>query len=164
METPTKVFFYGEKHPQFGCFSNFYPCSFIDECDTKFNCSEQYFMYKKCQLFDPQNYKLIGSILNEKSPSVIKKYGRQVKNFDETIWNQHKYKIMLNGLRLKFSQNPSIKHILIKTDTKNLYEASLYDKIWGIGYDAKNALNVDESKYGENLLGKALMELRTEFN
>ena len=121
-------------------------------------------MYKKCQLFDPQNYKLLELILNEKSPSVIKKYGRQVKNFDENIWNQHKYKIMLDGLRLKFSQNPSIKRILLKTNTKNLYEASPYDKIWGIGYDAKNALNVDESKYGENLLGKALMELRTEFN
>ena len=163
METPTQLFFYGEKHQQIGCFSNFYPSSFMDNLNTKFNCSEQYFMYKKCQLFNPQNYKLLELILTEKSPSLIKKYGRQVKNFDETIWNQHKYKIMLDGLRLKFSQNPSIKHILINTNTKKLYEASPYDKIWGIGYNAKNALSVDEKLYGENLLGKALMELRAEF-
>ena len=164
METPTKVFFYSEKHAKFGCFSNFYPCNFVDDKGINFNCSEQYFMYYKCKLFDPQNVKLLNNIICEISPHQIKKYGRQVKNFDEDIWNQHKYNIMLNGLRFKFSQNQSIKQILINTNTKNLYEASPYDKIWGIGYSALNAINVDESQYGENLLGKALEALREEIN
>jgi predicted NAD-dependent protein-ADP-ribosyltransferase YbiA (DUF1768 family) len=40
------IFFYGQKK-QNGQFSNFYPCSFEDEQCIQYNCSEQYFMYKK---------------------------------------------------------------------------------------------------------------------
>jgi len=88
-------------------------------------------------------------------------------------------------IRLKFSQNDDIKDKLIKTDNKNLYEASQFDRIWGIGYSAKNAITMnlskqsedkelfsrersskentkDKSKFGNNLLGKALMEIRSE--
>ena len=32
----------------------------------------------------------------------------------------------------------------------------------GIGYTKTNALKTDKSKYGLNLLGKALMEIRPE--
>ena len=69
---------------------------------------------------------------------------------------------MLNGLRLKFNQNEDLKKKLILTNNKNLYEASPYDRIWGIGYTKTNAVKTDKSKYGLNLLGKALMELRSE--
>ena len=70
---------------------------------------------------------------------------------------------MLNGLYYKFSQNPLLKEILLKTDNKILYEAAPRDKIWGIGFSAEKAVNIDISKYGSNLLGIALMELRTKF-
>jgi len=68
---------------------------------------------------------------------------------------------MYNGLLLKFSQNNSIKQKLISTHPKTLYEASKYDKIWGIGYYANEAINTNKNKYGRNLLGKALMDIRS---
>jgi predicted NAD-dependent protein-ADP-ribosyltransferase YbiA (DUF1768 family) len=43
-----------------------------------------------------------------------------------------------------------------------LYEASKYDKIWGIGFYGIDAINADKNKFGRNLLGKALMEIRNE--
>ena len=46
----------------------------------------------------------------------------------------------------------------------NRREASKNDKIWGIGYYDKDAILItDKSKFGQNLLGNALMEIRSEF-
>ena len=69
----THLFFYG-KSKEFGEFSNFYPCTFVDENDIRFNCSEQYMMHGKAVLFDPDN-KIVDSILaeNDKSKDLEKK-------------------------------------------------------------------------------------------
>jgi len=48
------------------------------------------------------------------------------------------------------------------TGNKNLYEASKTDKIWGIGFDADQAVKTDKKFYGTNLLGQALMTVRAE--
>ena len=45
-----------------------------------------------------------------------------------------------------------------------LYEASPYDRIWGIGYEKKAAQQIDPERFGENLLGKALMQVRSELS
>ena len=50
--------------------------------------------------------------------------GRQVKNYNDDVWNNERYEIMKNGLRLKFSQNLDLKQSLLATGNKNLYEAS----------------------------------------
>ena len=52
---------------------------------------------------------------------------------------------------------------LLQTGDKHLYEAAKNDKIWGIGYYAKDAIHQDPSTFGQNLLGTLLMRLRTEF-
>jgi predicted NAD-dependent protein-ADP-ribosyltransferase YbiA (DUF1768 family) len=76
-ETNDAIYFYGHKNP-FGYLSNFYPCEFKSICkvnDSKrtiaFNCSEQYFMFKKCQLFDPANTMLMHKIISEINPVKI---------------------------------------------------------------------------------------------
>jgi len=110
--------------------SNFYKTDFTDKDYIKYNCSEQYFMYYKCKTFDPNNNILLEAILKETSPAKIKKYGREVINFNDTIWKEKRYNIMLGALMLKFNQNEIIKQKLIETKDKVLYEASKYDKIW----------------------------------
>ncbi len=40
-----------------------------------------------------------------------------------------------------------------------MVEASPFDRIWGVGYDAANAES-NRGNWGENLLGKALMRVR----
>jgi len=162
METESEIYFYGEKNNKFGYLSNFFKSSFVDENGILFNCSEQYFMYYKCKTFDPLNNQLLDLILNEISASNIKKFGRQVNNFNEDIWREKRYNIMLNALKLKFSQNNAIKHKLLETKPKLLYEASKNDKIWGIGFYDKDAIKTNKENYGLNLLGKALMQVRNE--
>ncbi len=161
METDKEIFFY-KVNDNYGYMSNFYKVEMIDENNIKYNCSEQYFMYAKCKLFDGENKDLLDKILKETSPTQIKKYGRQVNNFNLDIWNKHKYNIMVSGLKLKFTQNIELKKKLMETGEKHLYEASKYDNIWGIGYYDKDAIKTDRSEYGSNLLGKALMEVRSQ--
>ena len=164
METNDKILFYSDKN-KFGYMSNFYGCNFTDNINN-YICSEQYFMKKKQELFDPTNVILSNKILSNNDPKKIKQFGRQVKNYNDQTWSNSRYEIMKNGLRLKFTQNADIKQKLINTFPKKLYEASPYDKIWGTGYSAENTLqllnNNEQNKLGTNLLGLALEEIRSE--
>ena len=71
---------------------------------------------------------------------------------------------MTSGLSLKFNQNKELKQKLIDTSPKKLYEANKFDKEWGIGFDVKTAvmkeLYSDNAKFGKNILGNMLEELR----
>ena len=163
METETEIYFYNLKN-KFDYMSNFYKTIFTDKDGIKYNCSEQYFMYHKCKIFDPKNNILLETIITETSATKIKKYGRQVQNFNDIFWKEKRYNIMLEALRLKFNQNEIIKQKLLETKPKILYEASKNDRIWGIGYYDKDAIQIDKSKFGENLLGNALMEIRSELS
>ena len=165
MELNDKIYFYGTKG-KYGFLSNFYKCifeCFINNTIIEFNCSEQYFMYFKCITFDPNNSELLNMILKEINPVKIKALGRKVCNFDEKIWTSKKYLVMLNALYYKFSQNPILQQKLLNTDNKILYEASPRDRIWGIGFSAEKAITIESTKYGSNLLGMVLMEIRDKF-
>lgn len=124
----------------------------------QFNCREQYMMLCKACLF-PNNDNTISRILDESDPAAIKKLGRSVLNFDQTVWDQHAYQIVVNGNYLQFSQNQAMCDQLLYTGTKHIAEASPTDKIWGIGFAKTNALE-HIPIWGQNLLGKALMEVR----
>lgn len=165
LETDTEIFFYGHTNNMYACFSNFYQCNFqeINEINTTiFNCSEQYFMYYKCLLFNPDNKELLNNIINETSPYKIKKYGRQVQNYDDNVWSQNRFNIMKNALLLKFTQNKDLKIKLLNTGDKIIYEASKFDKIWGIGYFCSQITEKSREKFGLNLLGICLMQIRDE--
>jgi ribA/ribD-fused uncharacterized protein len=155
------LFFWGE-NDVYGFLSNFYQTNFSVN-GNNFNCSEQYFMKKKQELFNESNDVLANLIMKETNPKNIKKYGRQVKNFNEEIWNINKYKYMYEGVYAKFTQNPELKQKLLATGKKILVEASPYDKIWGIGFNKSDALN-NKSKWGQNLLGKVLVEVRDKLS
>ncbi|OWY91502.1 hypothetical protein PHMEG_00039897, partial [Phytophthora megakarya] len=177
VETNRAVYFYGQRDLKFGFLSNFHPCEFTDANGRKFYSSEQYFMKKKQEMFDPDNEKLAIAILRAKAPSVAKKLGRQVKNYDDAVWSKHRYEMMLEGLKLKFSSDEALIDKLLATGDKKLYETSRRDAIWGIGLSVANVakmfresesfrrtgdVDVDTQTmcFGKNLLGNALMEAR----
>ena len=124
------------------------------------NC-EQFMMAQKASIFgDDEIYE---KIMRETNPKTIKGLGRRVKGFDTTIWDQHKYQIVVLGNMAKFTdpRNSDMKEALLSTGNSMLAEASPYDKIWGIGVAADHTDATNPSKWrGENLLGKALMEVR----
>ena len=90
-----------------------------------------------------------------------KKLGRQVRNFDQLLWEEKRYEIVKIGNYHKFSQDEHLATFLKQTGDRILVEASPYDNIWGIGLsaDAQGIENPHNWK-GLNLLGFALMEVR----
>lgn len=143
-----------------GCFSQWWKSDFRSMNHT-YSCMEQFMMANKAELFGDQEIR--EQISQCSSPRQIKALGRKVRNFDETIWNEIKYAIVLNGNYLKFTQNSELRKFLLSTGDSVLVEASPYDGIWGIkmGETDENARNPLKWN-GENLLGFALMEVRDE--
>ena len=156
------IFFYKHmpKKTEWHVFSQWYPSQF-EEGGVTFNNAEQYMMAHKALLFkDNYHYE---KIMESTDPSVIKNYGKRIKNFNQSIWNKYKFEIVTQGNRLKFQQNSDLMEILMKTNGKMLVEASPYDKIWGIGLSESKAVQIPQDEWpGQNLLGKALMKVRNE--
>lgn len=124
-----------------------------------FNCGEQYMMYMKAITFN--DTEIADMIMKESNPKAIKGYGRMVRNYDESVWRKVRYKIVKDGLKQKFLQNEDARKELLKYKGMTIVEASPYDRIWGIGYSEKSAMdNIDN--WGENLLGKILTEISNE--
>lgn len=145
-----------------GWFSNWYMSDFEYE-GKKFSSLEQYMMYKKAEVFGDE--KTAGKILNTDDPGKIKSLGREVENYNNTVWNGLRQIIVYEGLYAKFSQNDELKEKLLATGDNILAEASGTDVIWGIGLSMTdgNRFHMDKWK-GQNLMGFALMEVRNRIN
>lgn len=127
----------------------------------RYCCMEQYMMAEKARLFGDRE--ILNQILASREPGQIKALGRQVRDFDSAVWDRCKYTVVLTGNFQKFLQNPALKDFLLRTGDKILVEASPYDHIWGIGMAASHEAVQDPMLWrGENLLGFALMEVRSE--
>ncbi|MDE7425322.1 MAG: NADAR family protein [Lachnospiraceae bacterium] len=142
------------------CFSQWWKSEFRSGITT-YCCMEQYMMAKKAELFGDEE--ICQQILQCSDPKKIKALGRKVRNFDETVWDEVKYSIVLNGNYHKFTQNPELRNFLLSTKDSIIAEASPYDGIWGIKMKQSDEDSLNPLKWrGQNLLGFALMEVRDE--
>ena len=150
------TFFFTKNSP----FSQWYPCEFVVD-GVSFCCTEQYMMFGKASLFgDDQT---AAEILATPNPQQHKALGRNVTPFDEKAWRAAREQIVMAGNRAKFMQNAELLLALLATAPTTLVEASPFDRIWGIGLDAKNPQALDRKTWrGQNLLGQILTTLRDE--
>ncbi len=149
--TDTHVYFWR------GPISQWAYSEFTDSVSQKtfINC-EQWMMWNKTKLFDES---FCDIILNEISPKKIQELGRLVKNFDESVWKNVRYDIVLKGNLMKFQQNEDLRNYLLSAGDRIFVEASPYDKIWGVGLHETDDKILDEKNWnGLNLLGKAITE------
>lgn len=126
--------------------SNFFytPIPFPDSY-VPANTVEHYFQAYKS--LDPDERTLI---LSSPLPAVAKKIGRKVTIRSD--WEQIKFQVMLNGVRLKFGLYPELAEGLLSTGDRELVEGNNWgDRIWG---------KVDGE--GANWLGQILMQVRKE--
>lgn len=135
-------------------------------------------MYQKAMLFN--DAPVAQDILAASHPRDVKALGRLVANFDDKTWNAHRERIVREGNVLKFTNavteegfrkgtsadeercapiEGSLKEMLLATGDREIVEASPRDRIWGVGFGPVNAPK-NRSRWGLNLLGKALMEAR----
>ena len=141
------------------CFSQWFPRGFtIDE--VYYKTAEHYMMAEKARLFDNE---MVSEILNAKSTKEVKSLGRKVKNFDDKVWSEASFDVVVKGNMAKFSQHEDLKDFLLSTSKKIIVEASPYDKVWGIGMLADDEKASNPLKWrGLNKLGFALMVVRDE--
>lgn len=156
------VFFWGHEDRWKGltkvCLSQWYQCPFVVE-GQYYNCAEQYMMAEKARIFGDEEIRQ--QILAEYSQMAMKKLGRKVRNYDDEIWKEKRFDVVVKGNIAKFSQNEKLLDFLLSTDDKILVEASPKDTVWGIGLDESSPEAIQPRKWiGENLLGFALMEVR----
>jgi ribA/ribD-fused uncharacterized protein len=156
-------FFWGDRPRKDGkitssCLSQWFKAGFKYN-DIYYPTAEHWMMAGKARLFGDQ--KALQYILDAPTPKDAKDLGREVRGFDQKLWESERYKIVLDGNILKFSQNPDLRDFLLSTEDQILVEASPYDKIWGVGLKKEDPSILRPDKWkGLNLLGFALMEAR----
>jgi ribA/ribD-fused uncharacterized protein len=151
-----RVYFWG------GIFSQWAKCKIYDDVlGITFNCAEQAMMWHKANTFNDDEAK--EKILNVNDPREHKAIGRTIKNYDDKVWSDVRYDIVTAINYAKFNQNPAWKELLLFTDDYELVESSPVDKLWGVGLGENDPLILDKKNWqGQNLLGKAIGEARTE--
>jgi len=102
-------------------------------------------------------------IVKASHPDCAKRLGREVRGFDQDRWDEHRFDLVMEGNRAKFSQHPDLQEFLLGTGERVLVEASPVDRIWGAGLAADDDRIADPHSWrGLNLLGFALMTVRDE--
>jgi ribA/ribD-fused uncharacterized protein len=128
-----------------------------------FDCNEQYMMYAKAALFS--DHAIAEQVLGTKdNPRKCKGLGRKASNFDADLWDQHREHVVEEGNWWKFTNGAGkdgkrVRTLLLETGERELVEASPFDRIWGIGFRAKDA-GRNKNRWGLNLLGKAIASVR----
>jgi len=146
--------FYTKNSP----WSNHYPCKFTVD-DVTFNCTEQYFMWRKAVAFGDDV--IATTILRTADPQQHKKLGRKVAGFVKDQWDRQSEQHMHDANWAKFTQNPDLRRQLFMTAGTTLVECSPRDCRWGIGLSASNPRALVRSQWrGRNLLGQLLTQLR----
>ncbi len=141
-------------------FSQWHPATFVVDGVT-FTCAEQFMMHGKAVLFD--DAEVAAEILAAHDPRQHKALGRKVRGFDDRRWREHREAIVHRGSLAKFSQNPTLREVLLATAGTELVEASPTDRIWGIGMSSSHKDATDRTRWrGQNLLGAILTRVRDE--
>lgn len=141
-----------------GFLSNWYLSEFtVDE--IVFTSMEQFMMYKKAVCFNDKE--IAKQILETNDVACIKKLGRLVSGYNDSVWNGIRQIVVYEGLIAKFSQNDELRKKLKDTKDAILAECAVQDRIWGIGL----SMNDSNRQYleqwnGQNLLGYTLMMVR----
>lgn len=153
--TDNFVFFWGNSD----IYSNWHPARFRMDGHTFAN-SEQAMMYEKAILMGDSE--TAAKILKTPNPKAVKALGREVRFWNEKLWENNRVRIMVKVCLAKFEANSELTREMLETGDRVIVEASPYDKIWGIGM-RENDEGVENPKkwQGLNLLGVALMRVRS---
>ncbi|MET8337776.1 NADAR family protein [Streptosporangium canum] len=141
-----------------GCLSQWWEVAFTADGHL-FRSAEHYMMAHKAWLFG--DGETAARVLAAGHPGEAKKLGREVRGFDGSVWDEHRYEIVVRGNIAKFGRHPELRDFLLGTRGRVLVEASPVDRIWGIGLTADDERASSPATWrGPNLLGFALMDAR----
>ena len=138
-------------------FSNFYPTNFALNGAT-YHSSEQLIQHQKVLYCN--DYEAANKIMLTKSALACKQLSYSINNYDHQGWTNAVNERCCEGLRAKFTQNPSLLRILLSTGDKLLVECSK-DNIWGTGVPLYRWDCLQKRHWnGNGKLSDLLMEIR----
>lgn len=131
----------------FAFLSNFFPCEVVFQ-GIKFPTTEHAYQAGKVE---HDGLKL--TISKQPTAGKAKRFTKKHKIPIRKDWDEVKFGIMEDVLRLKFSQ-PIFQRLLLATGNRPIVEENTWnDTIWGVCH---------YTKQGDNHLGKLLMKIRDE--
>ena len=109
-EQPEMLLFWGHQPAKDGslsvsCFSQWWQVTFVVD-NISYATAEHWMMAEKAKLFGDMTIR--EQIIKANSPADVKKSGRLIQGFDSSLWDMHKYEIVLTGNYYKFSQHPAL--------------------------------------------------------
>ena len=148
--------FFGEINP----LSNFYPSTFLYD-GIQYISSEQLIQANKAKFFgDLDTY---NQILSCSTSLECKNLSRQIRNVDESKWEEEAGNICHPGILAKFFQNPfAMDTLLYRTGSKRIVECAS-DCLWGTGLSLGEPSCLDSSKwFSQRILGQILESIHNE--
>jgi ribA/ribD-fused uncharacterized protein len=145
-----EIRFYRANEKPYGAFSNLYK-SPVKFDGLKYPTAEHAYQAGKAQKPEVRDW-----ILAAPSPSLAAMAAHGLYTWDIVPnWSEIKFDRMRRVLAAKFTQHPELQSLLLSTGDKRLVEA-------GTTNNAVNRLWGEVNGVGENMLGKMLMEVRSE--
>uniref|UniRef100_A0A915DWN1 NADAR domain-containing protein n=1 Tax=Ditylenchus dipsaci TaxID=166011 RepID=A0A915DWN1_9BILA len=122
--------------------------------------AERYYWYKMAEKFDDQE--AAKKILTAPNVNAAEAAMKEIKNFDEEVWNKEKLQHWEDGQLLKLKQVRAISNLLVYSQTTYIAVAS-QDKCFGTGW-RKNREESNKPIFwdGLNEGGKILMKIRQQ--
>ena len=156
-EDENTVGFFKEINP----LSNFYPSSFNHE-GTNYISSEQFIQANKAKYFG--DYDRQSMILGCTTSSECKNLAKQIRNVNDSKWDEVAGNICYPGIQAKFYQNPYAMDCLIqKTGSKRIVECAT-DRLWATGVPLGDPASLDETKWiSPGIFGQILENIRSEY-
>jgi ribA/ribD-fused uncharacterized protein len=140
------------------CLSQWHPSGLTVD-GVRYATAEHWMMAGKARLFGDEE--ALARVLAAPHPKAAKDVGQAVRGFDEEVWREHRFELVVRGNVAKFAQDTRLREFLLGTGRRILVEASPLDRVWGIGLAAEDERARDPARWrGLNLLGFALMETR----
>ncbi|KAI1762559.1 hypothetical protein GGR53DRAFT_521589 [Hypoxylon sp. FL1150] len=107
---------------------------------------------------DPEGWQPIYFHCAEQFMIEQKQLARLTKGFDAASWDEIKSPVVVAGNMAKFGQNPRLRSLLLDTGDRLLAEAASLDRVWGIGFTAREAMaGQNRERWGESKLDKAFL-------
>ena len=155
-EDASTVGFFGEINP----LSNFYLSSFTYD-GIQYISSEQIIQANKAKYFGDLDIQTM--ILGCTTSLECKTLSKQIRNVDNSKWEEVAGTICYLGIQVKFHQNPYAMDMLIcKTGSKRIVECAT-DGLGATGVPLSDPTSLDEMKWiSQGILGQILESIRNE--
>ena len=156
-----KILFLGSLSP----YSNLYQSNFSID-NTTYTRVEQFIQSEKAGMFDDDAAQ--HKIMQEKNPYKIKKLGTRIRNFSLDAWRKSDKLVAHRAVFAKFSQNMTLKNILLNSGDILIAESS-GDPHWGTGIHLHDGKAMDKNQWKNKnggvmceILAKVCQELRAK--